>query len=314
MTCALWQVTNILEAQINSYTHDIKVNKPDCVNSFNAIMDTDNVIRATCASCGVCRCVSKVVGDKEPTSLEFEFPYMNVEGQKLLEVNKELIEEYNAIPEVYKPAFSYFQGSNGRYYHLHPEFVEETPWSGVRGVVDAVVCGVGKITQPLTGESLDVMVHRARVCRKCHTAFVKEKRVPAMSLADGVNLGNPQRIGLEPLNMIERTLIAQMRTDLQIVKCNAPDKYTRADSSYQSGLRGHVITFPHDGPEVLADSLPNIKGAMESIKVVFVGPDNMEERFRKSVLASGRFRVDVDKVYKWLEALVILHRGYVATY
>lgn len=141
--------------------------------------------------------------------------------------------------------------------------------------------------------------------------------VPKYSIAAGVDFGNPERLGLGPLNLIEELLISQSRLYVSIVKLIGTKTSER-----QSAKRGHVITFPQpDGPAKLAelqrinsdngDEYPRTENLSEFISVVFVG-----SRVQYKALVPSRFpdvrelRVRVEVVYRWLHALKQLNPLY----
>ena len=74
------------------------------------------------------------------------------------------------------------------------------------------------------------------------------KKIPKLSIAGGVDFGLPSRIGLETLTLAEEYLIAQARLLVSIVKLVGSQPTSR-----QSAKRGHIITFPHNGPTALAE-------------------------------------------------------------
>ena len=55
----------------------------------------------------------------------------------------------------------------------------------------------------------------------------------------------------------------------------------------QWGVRGHAISVPHDGPEVLAACLSDVE-ALVRTKVIFVGPRRVAEAMRRDEHCKGR--------------------------
>ena len=85
--------------------------------------------------------------------------------------------------------------------------------------------------------------------------------------------------------MVEVYLVASARQYVTIVKL-----VPGAGSSLV--LRGHVITFRHNGPEITSKTLhalPNLS-AMSTIMVAFVGPKQEWEKHRKGALACREFK------------------------
>ena len=164
----------------------------------------------SCASCGV---------RQFQLGLESAKNYQKIPIDRLvkLQLSHQQLETLLAIPLPYRRVVSYFQSSNGLYYHLHPEFVTAT-----------------------TNDNTKLVSEIATVCEKCHAVLVKPtSQVPKWSIAAGIDFGNPGRIGLPPLRLAEEYVIARVRLYVSIVKLTG---YTTA--SRQHAKQGHVISFP----------------------------------------------------------------------
>jgi hypothetical protein len=131
----------------------------------------------------------------------------------------------------------------------------------------------------------------ATLCGSCYQQICRPTPiVPNYSIASGIDFGNPERIGLPTLTLIEELLLAQSRLYVSIVKLIGNKLSER-----QSAKRGHVITFPQpDGPTKLTElqrmnseemeDYPRIKNLSEFISVVFVGT-----RLQFEALVQSRF-------------------------
>jgi hypothetical protein len=90
----------------------------------------------------------------------------------------------------------------------------------------------------------------AAICSKCHSnIMVGKPSIPKLAIAAGIDFGNYDRIGLEPLTIVEELLISKSRLYVSIVKLIGSRAQER-----QSAKKGHVIIFPQpDGPLKLAE-------------------------------------------------------------
>jgi hypothetical protein len=158
----------------------------------------------------------------------------------------------------------------------------------------------------------------ATLCGSCYQQICRPTPiVPNYSIASGIDFGNPERIGLPTLTLIEELLLAQSRLYVSIVKLIGNKLSER-----QSAKRGHVITFPQpDGPTKLTElqrmnseemeDYPRIKNLSEFISVVFVGTRLQFEALVQSRFSDVReLRVRVEVVYQWLHALKHLNPLY----
>jgi len=105
-------------------------------------------------------------------------------------------------------------------YHLHPEFVQH---------------------------SEDKSEHHTLVCGTCMRA-ISAGRVPTNSIAAGVDYGDFNRIGLQPLTPMERLLIARARLYNRILKVTR--SYGTEPWERQT-LKGHHILFEHNAPTIV---------------------------------------------------------------
>ena len=62
-------------------------------------------------------------------------------------------------------------------------------------------------------------------------------------------------------------MLGKVRTTVNTVKLVS----AKNGATSQQSVRGHAISVPHDGPEVLAAPLPDVE-ALVGTEVIFVGP------------------------------------------
>ena len=174
--------------------------------------------------------------------------------------------------------------SNPKYFHLHPEFVEE--FIGDDGRRD----------------------FRARLCPFCCKFKPNGKRkAPARSVASGVDFGSPRRLGLVQLTPRERQMISKVRHYSNAIKIESNTGRQRELS--HSAIKGHSILFDHDCPRVLKKLLSE-ENINDSIDVHFVGPEGQYDHLAKKALGSAHVSARPFAVYQWLKVLKEVNEVY----
>ena len=100
------------------------------------------------------------------------------------------------------------------------------------------------------------MRYRALICSSCASSLKRkgdEITAPHLSLKSGVDYGSPERVGLEPLSLMERHIISPVRHFSQVVKISS--NTGRQKEHTQSAIKGHSICFEHDSPKVCSNLL-----------------------------------------------------------
>ena len=138
---------------------------------------------------------------------------------------EELEEEKDNLPE-----YMFDKEGNPVYLHLHPEFVREDVCPGEKNRYYATICSYCK-------KSLD------------------GKKSPWRSIVSGVDFGDGNRIGLEPLRERERQMVSKVRHFLLVVKIESNTADGRVIERGQSAVKGCGIYFNHDSPRVVSDLL-----------------------------------------------------------
>jgi hypothetical protein len=173
--------------------------------------------------------------------------------------------------------------SKPKYFHLHPEFVEEFTDN-------------------------DRKDFKARLCRNCcEFKPSKKTKAPMRSIAKGVDFGSPSRVGLVRLTPRERQIISPVRHYQCAVKIEPNDGKQREHS--HSAIKGHSVLFDHDCPRVVKKLLSeeSING---SIEIHFVGPDGQYDHLTKKTLGSAQVSARPFAVYQWLKVLKEVNEMY----
>ena len=182
------------------------------------------------------------------------------------------------------PDWMFYKNSNGetdrsnpKYFHLHPELVEEV--AGDDGRRD----------------------YRARLCPRCFEFKPSaNSKAPMRSVASGVDFGSPNRVGLVRLTPRERQVISPVRhyhCDV-IIESNTG----RQRELSHSALKGHSVLFDHDCPRVVKKLLSE-EYINDSIEIHFVGPDGEYDHLAKKALGSAHVSARPFAVYQWLSVL-----------
>ena len=176
---------------------------------------------------------------------------------------EDLIEEKEKLPDYL------FDEESGEpiYYHLHPEFVQEK----VPG-------------DPLKG-------YTATICSECEKVIesggTPKVPYPRRSIAAGVDFGDANRIGLEPLTERERQIISKVRHYLLLIKIESNTADGKVKERGQSAVKGCGIYFDDDSAQVVSDLLSQ-EGLNGKVSLQFVGPDGEYDSLAKKVLGSAQ--------------------------
>ena len=119
-------------------------------------------------------------------------------------------------------------------------------------------------------EAIDKRNGTMMICAPCH-ASLRRKQRPAFSIANRHDYGDIMRLqssfpNLRPLSVVEKHVIGRCRPVASFIKLQPRPNNGRESKT----LTGHVISFPHNGPEMIVKSFPNIEAALNNIKVIFV--------------------------------------------
>ena len=109
------------------------------------------------------------------------------------------------------------------------------------------------------------------ICNDCWIHISDKQKVPEFALKNGYDFGNPEALGLKMnLNVAENAMLAKVRIFQQVVKYVIP-KTSPVNVEVQA-MKGHVISFPHDGcARETIRIFPNLD-VQKIVRVMFVGP------------------------------------------
>ena len=154
------------------------------------------------------------------------------------------------------------------------------------------------------------------LCQPCHKYFIEKKQVHPLSIAAGIDLGDPNRIGLQKMNIFERMLVAKMRLYHPIVKIQP--KFQSNNLLEGKRMTGHAIMFPHDAPETtsfatLLHMMYNTDQSLNHtymkkfcenlITVQFLCPEEKIDRLLSSTVGTHLIQARPHVVQQWLTVL-----------
>ena len=150
----------------------------------------------------------------------------------------------------------------------------------------------------IRGQPQQGSIFLCKACEACISAT--EPTCPMRCIASGKHFG--ERAGLPQLTPLEERLIAPIRTCITVVKLVAMG----GASNVGWGIKGHTISFPHDGIAEVISALPNVRRLGET-KVLFVGPRDVWESGQKSAPCRAKieriFTVRWELLIQWLVVL-----------
>ena len=141
----------------------------------------------------------------------------------------------------------------------------------------------------------------AVLCPDC-ASQVNNGHIPTNSIADGVDSGVPDRIGLVPLTARELYIIAKVRHYINMIKVESNSRTLKEHQ--QCALKGCTILFEHDAPQVIADLL-SPKSMNDGIFLHLVGHKGEFDALYKKMMHSKTANVFGRKwaLFQWLSVL-----------
>ena len=176
------------------------------------------------------------------------------------------------------------------YYHLHPEFVREDVCPGEKNRYYAMICSD---------------------CEKViESGGTPELPYPRRSVAAGVDFGDANRIGLEPLTERERQMISKNRHYLLVIKIESNTADGRVRERGQSAVKGCGIYFNHDSPHVVSDLLSQ-ESLNGDVTLQFVGPEGEYDALAAKVMGSANVEGRAWVIHQWLQVLHEVNEHYI---
>ena len=172
-------------------------------------------------------------------------------------------------------------------YHLHPEFVD---------------------IDPSTNEET------ACLCSAC-TKSVKKFEKPRESIANGIDFGDPDRVGLVELNEHEQAIIALVRHATRYVKIK-PNVGASKSSAHKREMlehkrvNRHVILFEHNAVHVASKEVWDAESWFGALKFMFVGPKDQMEQMVADTFETYCLLARPFAIYQWLSVLKEVNKLY----
>ena len=134
------------------------------------------------------------------------------------------------------------------------------------------------------------------LCNICKS-FIDQEIVPNISIANGYDLGNVNRINLPKLSLLGEFTIQRVR----ILSCALNFKLPRISSSYNA-FTGHCISFPDDNAVVCGLQMPDPQFINRNVQITIEGPRRaMNSPHLEGLLRrSGILQVPANDIIQWL--------------
>jgi hypothetical protein len=182
---------------------------------------------------------------------------------------------------------SVFISTCGRVYHLHPELVD-TDESGNESCL---------------------------VCPRCYDSM-KDRVVPSMSIAGGVDFGYYKRLGLELPNLHEEVIIAKTRLIVSSLKIKS--NMCGRVSLDRDVLQCNAILFVHDNIDSLARMLSgeemfNEEGLVCLLRIFLLDDKGGLDRLARVAFSRSDLFARPWVVCQWIYVLVRVHVEYIGS-
>jgi hypothetical protein len=289
-TAGLWRFDpRINGGSINSIIQELEQEEctPQRIDSLISIFEQRLSILQDIKACGCC-------GKRQLISEEkMQFTAVNIQDERLniLQLTDESIQNYELAGE-YRQAMSVWPGTNtgsvtsvrGAQYWLHPE------------LVDTVV-----------NNDEEQEHYYTLLCHEC-LSDLNAKKIPENSIAAGIDFGNPDRLNLPALTLVELYLISPIRIYGSVIKLKAFQK----DEDVRV-LNGHLIAFQHFNraalDEIRQQQYPRLNEVSELVSVSFLGDQGQLDKMLNGGdhRMPNELKVRPHVIYEWLAALSVLN-------
>lgn len=143
----------------------------------------------------------------------------------------------------------------------------------------------------------------------------KAHKWPVDMIVSGSDFGKPANIGLDTnLSTMDRMAISPIRTFDCIVKL-VPSSGTTHAAQCQTAIKGQMISFPHDAPDMVVDAVTSSVSQVgiqpkfaRNVHVTFVGSKHLWGKMKTSQAIMSTIQCSARKVVHWLVALSIFHQ------
>lgn len=161
----------------------------------------------------------------------------------------------------------------------------------------------------------------ATLCNNCYTAVGKgvggkgkiPKR-PKLSIANGIDFGVPERIGLPPLTLAEEILLGNGHELATIVKLKGGQTNQK-----QAALKGHIITVRKSKEALIKELdrmekgklvLPRPEAIQETLSVVIIGAKMSFASLQPTAYNYANIQIRPEVLYEWFKAKKALDPHY----
>jgi hypothetical protein len=191
-------------------------------------------------------------------------------------------------------AISFFESSHDGapvFWHLHPELVGSMP--------DGTHC--------------------ATLCPICHESVMRNKTIPRLSIAAGVDFGYFQRLGLVYPNLHEQLILSRTRLYFSVIKVSSNLK-GQVNMNHRNKVRCHSIMFPHNASEIASNmfgsslrgegGLLQLEELRKLLHLYMVDPQGRPDAIAKDIFQTVNLLARPHVVAQWLIVLKWLNPHY----
>jgi hypothetical protein len=191
-------------------------------------------------------------------------------------------------------AIPFFESSHDGapvFWHLHPELVGSMP--------DGERC--------------------ATLCPICHESVMRNKTIPRLSIAAGVDFGYFQRLGLVYPNLHEQMILSRTRLYFTVIKVSSNLK-GQVNMNHRNKARCHSIMFPHNASEIASNmfgsslrgegGLLQLEELQKLLHLYMVDPQGRPDAIAKDIFQTVNLLARPHVVAQWLIVLKWLNPHY----
>jgi hypothetical protein len=316
-----WLFRDYRNKDLNDLTEDeienlIVAMKDEALVSENDIEEAMSIYRERMdpnvqeVGCGVCGCLDIPMGE------HFEDDYDIKKHPRPSYINKFI--EISLRDDVIRKLY-YTEDQNNQYNRDVPSHIEDNEdnrkrWERYKKVISNIEEEINDkmirihLYPELCYKVKDKEGTYTSICEHCLGILKKNKgELPDDSIANGCDLGMPQRAGLPELTIAEECAITKVRILSTALNVRIPNSTTVGK---YSAVKGHMVAFDDTSADVCGRIMPDMKHLAEQMILTLEGPELggiYRNRLEQMLLTElGTLFIKPENVVDWLHALQFL--------
>ena len=276
------------------------------VSADNLSSNSSDAHLCSCASCGICDFIRNDTKYFEHSLSDFP-NFLQYNNQQKREFNENAKDSFlipikeqngkyifksvniNDIKSVWK------HEQSDTLFHLHPELIHKKR------------CNPDKNNKNVNSLSF----FYTYICDSCETSIFKNDKKPEFSIANGIDFGDYDRIGLTTPSIMESSLISKYRLYINVIKII---KTQRHDLHRQHSLKSQSILFEDTSiDEMVKMYLEIIKDPSKIIdfmKLQYLSYDGKYDHLSKVTFQTTILKARSYVIIQWLCVLTMCHKDY----